>query len=79
MTHTDETGRLYVHDTPVYATLNGGYLAVMTRATDEDTFNAVALQVGLVVHSNPEQPATYDDEGTELTPLVPASGPLVPA
>lgn len=84
MTHTDETGRLFIvqpdgTEIPVYASLNGGYLAVMTRAIDEDTFNQVALQVGLVVYSNPEIPATYDDEGNELTPLVPASGPLVPA
>lgn len=52
MNHTDETGRLYVDDTAVYAKISGGVLHVMTRAVDEDTFNQVALQVGLVVDSN---------------------------
>ena len=52
MTHTDETGRLYVNDIPVYAKLSGGVLHVMTRAVDEATFNQVALEVGLVVDSN---------------------------
>ena len=79
MTYTDETGRLYVDDTAVYATLSGGVLHCMIRCTDEATFEAVGLQVGLLRYENPAQEAVVDPEtGEEITPAVPASGAVIP-
>ena len=79
MNYTDETGRLYVDDTPVYAKLSGGVLHCMIRCTDEATFEAVGLQVGLLRYENPAQDAVVDPEtGEEITPAVPASGAVIP-
>lgn len=79
MTYTDETGRLYVDETPVYAKLSGGVLHCMIRCTDEATFETVGLQVGLLRYENPAQDAVVDPEtGEEITPAVPASGAIIP-
>lgn len=70
---------LEVDDTRVYVSIQGGRLHAMVRATDKDTFDEKALEVGLKVHTNPAQPAVIDPETEEvITPAVPASGPLVP-
>lgn len=75
-----EQQHLEVDGVRVYVAVEGGRLWAMVRATDEDTFNAQALAVGLKVYQNPEQPAVVDPEtGEVITPAVPASGPLVPA
>jgi len=68
----DETPRLYV-------SIEGGRLQAMVRATDKETFDQKALEVGLKVYTNPAQPEVLDDEGNVVTPAVPASGPLIPA
>lgn len=71
---------LEVDDTRVYVSIQGGRLHAMVRATDKDTFDEKALEVGLKVHTNPAQPAVIDPETEEvITPAVPASGPLIPA
>lgn len=75
---TDPQGT-YVGDTRVYVAIEGGRLWAMIRATDEDTFTTQALAVGLKVYTNPAQPAVIDEDGTVITPAVPASGPLIPA
>ena len=82
--YTNEDGRLIVvsedgTETPVYAKLSGGILHCMVRANDEDTFNAVGLQVGLLVHENPAQDAVLDEDGNVLQEAVEASGAIIPA
>jgi hypothetical protein len=79
MTYTDETGRLFVDDTPVFAKLSGGVLHCMVRATDEATFNAVGLSVGLLSYENPAQPEVLDEDGNVVTAAVEASGAIVPS
>jgi len=67
-------------DTPrLYVSIEGGRLQAMVRATDKETFDQKALEVGLKVYTNPAQPEVLDDEGNVVTPAVPASGPLIPA
>ena len=83
MNYTNENGRLIVvqedgTEVPVYARLSGGVLHCMVRATDEATFDAAGLQVGLLQHENPAQDAVLDDEGNEVSPAVPASGEIIP-
>lgn len=76
----EEQQHLTVDGVRVYATLEGNRLACMVRATDQATFNAQALVVGLKVYQNPAQPAVVDPEtGEVLTPAVEASGPLIAA
>lgn len=71
---------LEVDGVRVYATLSGGILSCMVRATDQATFDAQALSVGLKVYTNRAQPAVIDPETSEVvTPAVEASGPLIPA
>ena len=84
MTYTDETGRLYVvaedgTETAVFAKLSGGVLHCMVRATDEATFNAVGLSVGLLSYENPAQPEVLDEDGNVVTAAVEASGAIVPS
>ena len=81
--YTNEDGRLIVvqddTETPVFAEVKGGILHCMVRATDEDTFNAVGLQVGLLVHENPAQDAVLDEEGNVVQEAVAPSGAIIPA
>ena len=71
---------LEVDGVRVYATLEGGLLSCMVRATDKATFDAQALAVGLKVYQNPAIPAVIDPEtGEVITPAVEASGPLIPS
>lgn len=53
-----ETGRLEVNGTPVYATMSGR-LDCMVRCPNEDTFNAVALQVGMLSEQTDSEGNTY--------------------
>jgi hypothetical protein len=75
---TDDYGRPLIDDTPVYATLSGGRLSTMVRATDEATFDTVGLQVGLLRYENPAQDAVVDEDGNVITEAVPASGAIIP-
>lgn len=76
----EEPQHLTVDGTRVYAALQGGRLHAMVRATDKDTFDQKALEVGLKVHSSPAKPAIIDPETQEVITLaVEASGPLIPA
>ena len=70
----EETGRLFVNDTPVFAKMMGGTLHCMIRATDEATFNSVGLSVNLLEEIN-----ILDDEGnpTGETKIVTTSGNTV--
>ena len=81
--YTNEDGRLIVvqddTETPVFAEVKGGILHCMVRATDEDTFNAVGLQVGLLAHENPAQDAVVDEDGNVVQEAVAPSGAIVPA
>ena len=79
MTYTDENGRLYVNDTPVFARLSGGTLHCMIRAINKETFDAVALQIGLLRYENPAQDEIVDEEGNVIQEAVQASGDLIPA
>ena len=63
----------------MFAEVKGGILHCMVRATDEDTFNAVGLQVGLLAHENPAQDAVVDEDGNVLQEAVEASGAIIPA
>lgn len=64
----------------IYATLEGGLLFCMIRASDKATFDKQALAVGLKVYQNPAVPAVVDSEtGDVIIPAVEASGPLIPA
>lgn len=75
-----EPQHLEIDGTRVYATLEGGRLWAMIRATDKATFDQKALEVGLKVHSIPAVPAIIDPVTEEvLFPAEPASGPLIPA
>lgn len=74
---TDDYGRPLINDQPVYATLSGGRLSTMVRATDEATFDAVGLQVGLLRYENPAQDAVVDEDGNVITEAVPASGAII--
>lgn len=77
---TEEQQHLTVDGVRVYATLEGGLLSCMIRATDKETFNAQALAVKLKVYQNLPIPAVVDPEtGDVITPAVPASGPLIAA
>ena len=65
------------HD--VFVAMQGGRLHVMVRCPDEATFDAVALSVRLLEHTNPAQPAVIDPETKEvIREAVEASGPLKP-
>lgn len=76
----EEPSHLEIDGTRVYATMEGGRLWCMIRATDQATFDAKALEVGLKVYTNPAQPAVIDPEtGEVIFPAEPASGPLIPA
>ena len=76
----EEPQGTYVDGTRVYVSIEGGRLWAMVRATDKDTFDTKALEVGLKVYQNPAVPAVIDPETEEvITPAVPASGPLIPA
>lgn len=75
---TDDQGRPLINDEPVYATLSGGRLSALVRATDEATFDTVGLQVGLLRYQNPAQDAVVDEEGNVITEAVPASGAIIP-
>ena len=81
--YTNEDGRLIVvqddTETPVFAEVKGGILHCMVRATDEDTFNAVGLQVGLLAHENPAQDAVVDEDGNVVQEAVAPSGAIIPA
>jgi len=73
-------GQLYIGETRVFVALDRGNLWCMVRATDLATFDALALQVGLLVYTTPAQDAVLDPETQEvITPAVAASGPLKPA
>jgi len=76
--NVDEFGRPVINDVPVFAKLSGGILHCMVRATDESTFDAAALNVGLLMHRDPGSDAVVDEEGNVVTPAVEPSGPLVP-
>ena len=76
---TDDYGRPLINDQPVYATLSGGRLSTMVRATDEATFDTVGLQVGLLRYENPAQDAVVDEDNNVITEAVPASGAIIPA
>ena len=76
----EEPSHLEIDGTRVYATMEGGRLWCMIRATDQATFDQKALEVGLKVYTNPAKPAIIDPEtGEVLFPAEPASGPLIPA
>ena len=81
--HTSETGQLIIvsgdTETPVYAQVKGGILHCMVRATDKDTFDTMAINVGLLVHENPAIPEMVDVDGNVIRPAEPASGDYVPA
>ena len=80
MTHEITEEGVFVDGTRVFVTFDRGNLWAMTRATDKDTFDALALEVGLKVHKNPAQPAVIDPVTEEvIREAVEASGPLVPA
>ena len=80
MTEEPIREHLEVDGVRVYATLEGGRLSCMARATDKATFDDQALAEGLKVYKNPAIPAVIDPEtGEIITPEVPASGPLIPA
>lgn len=76
----EQPSHLEIDGTRVYVTLQGGRLHAMVRATDQATFDAQALAVGLKVYKNPAIPAVIDPETNEvIIPAVEASGPLTPA
>ena len=81
--YTNETGRLIIvqddTETPVFAQVKGGTLHCMVRATDKDTFDAMAISVGLLVRENPGIPEMVDADGNVIRPAEPASGDYVPA
>lgn len=63
----------------VYVALSGGRLSAMVRCPSEEVFDATALSVGLMEHTNPAIPAVIDLETEEvITEAVEASGPLKP-
>lgn len=74
----NDNGHLLLDDQRVYATLSGGILSVMMRATNRDTFLAMAEYVGLMVHANPGVEAVLNEEGNVIQEAVEPSGPLVP-
>lgn len=77
---TEAPSYLEIDGTRVYVSLEGGRLWAMVRATDQATFDAKALEVGLKVYTNPAEPAIIDPEtGEVLFPAEPPSGPLIPA
>lgn len=69
---------LQIGDDRIYASLNGGTYWFMLRATDRETFVSKALDVGLMVYTNPAQDAVLDEEGNVIKEAVPASGDIVP-
>ena len=73
----DDYGRPLIDETPVYATLSGGRLSALVRAVDEDTFNAVGLQVGLLRRENPGSDAVVDEEGNVISEAVEPSGDYI--
>jgi hypothetical protein len=81
---TDESGRLHVVDaednaTPVFAKVSGGVLHCMVRCTDEATFDAVGLSVGLLTHENEGSAEVLDEEGNVVQEAVAPSGAIIPA
>lgn len=81
---TDESGRLHVVDaednaTPVFAKVSGGVLHCMVRCTDEATFDAVGLSVGLLTHENEGSAEVLDEEGNVVQEAVAPSGAIVPS
>ena len=81
--YTNEDGRLVVvqddTETPVYAKLSGGILHCMVRCTDEATFDAVGLSVGLLTHENEGSAEVLDEEGNVVQEAVAPSGAIIPA
>ena len=76
----EEQQGTYVDGIRVFVAIEGGRLRAMIRATDQATFDAQALAVGLKVYANPAIPSVVDPETNEvITPAVDASGPLIPA
>ena len=81
---TDESGRLHVVDaednaTPVFAKVSGGVLHCMVRCTDEATFDAVGLSVGLLTHENEGSAEVLDEEGNVVQEAVAPSGAIIPS
>lgn len=70
---TDEHGRPVINDEPVYARLFGGILHCMVRATDKNTFDVIAEQVGLLVRETTEegQEIVRTSKGNTLTRIGP--------
>jgi hypothetical protein len=71
---------LIIDGVRIYGQWDRGNLWFMGRATDKDTFDALALGAKLKVYTNPAQAETTDPEtGEVVTPAVAASGFLVSA
>ena len=72
--------RLFADGVRVFATLSGGILHIMVRATSRETYLEQALTVGLLKYANEGSPAVINPEtGEVLVPEVLPSGPLIPS
>ena len=78
---TDPVEHLIIDGVRIYAVMDrGGNLWCMGRTTDKATFDALALEAGLKVYTNPAQPEIIDPDTQEvLFPAVAASGPPIKA
>lgn len=80
MENEQEDRRLFVDGERVFASLSGGMLHIMVRATSRETYLEQALTVGLLKYANEGSPAVIDPEtGEVLVPEVLPSGPLIPS
>jgi len=70
---------LQIGDDRIYASFNGGVYWFMIRAINRDTFISKALELGLMVYTNPNQDAILDEEGNVIQEAVEASGDIIPA